>query len=62
MGGRTSAASKNKWNAANYDRINFVIEKGKKEMIKAHADQQGESVNAFIKRAIENQIERDNGK
>ena len=33
--------------------------KGEKEKIKAHAESMGESVNSFIGRAIENQMERD---
>lgn len=49
-----------KYNAANYDRIELRVDKGRKEAIKAHADSMGESVNSFINRAINNQIERDN--
>ena len=44
----------NKYMAANYDRINLTVEKGRKEIIKAHAEARGESVNGFINRAIEN--------
>ena len=36
-----------------YDRINLTVPKGKKEIIKAEADKYGESVNAYILRAIE---------
>ena len=36
--------------------------KGRKEIIKDHALQRGESMNAFIIRAIDNQLERDNAK
>lgn len=49
----------NKYMANNYDRINLTVPKGQKDEIKAHADNMGESVNGFINRAIENQIERD---
>lgn len=35
-----------------YDRINLTVPKGEKENIKAHAESRGESVNAFINRAI----------
>lgn len=45
--------------AANYDRINLTVEKGRKEIIKAHAEARGESVNGFINRAIENQMDID---
>ncbi len=50
----------NKYMAANYDRINLTVQKGKKETIKAHAEAQGESLNAFINRAITETMERDN--
>lgn len=45
-----------------YDRINLTIPKGKKENIKAHAEKTGESVNAFIGRAIAETMERDAAK
>ena len=49
----------NKYMAANYDRINLTVPKGKKETIQAHAEAQGESVNGFINRAIDRQISQD---
>lgn len=51
----------NKYMAANYDRINLTVPKGKKDKIKSHAEGKGESVNAFINRAIDEAIERDKG-
>ena len=42
----------NKYMAANYDRINLTVPKGRKDEIQAFAAQTGESVNGFIKRAI----------
>ena len=59
MGGKTSAASKNKWIASAYDRVNLTVPKGKKDEIKSHAESTGESVNGFINRAIDEAIERD---
>lgn len=59
MGGRTSAASKNKWMAKAYDRVNLTMPKGRKEVIQAHAEARGESVNGFINRAIDHEMERD---
>ena len=59
MGGKTSAKSKNTWIASAYDRINLTVPKGQKEVIKSHAEAQGESVNGFINRAIEETMERD---
>ncbi len=49
----------NKYMAANYDRINLTVLKGRKDIIKAHADSKGESVNAFINRAIDETMERE---
>ena len=48
-----------KYVAANYDRIEFKTIKGKKAEYQAHAEKRGESLNQFINRAVENQIERD---
>lgn len=48
-----------KYNAANYDRVELRLDKGQKEVVKAHADTQGESLNAFINRAITETIARD---
>ena len=49
-----------KYNAANYDRVELRLEKGRKEVTKAHAEAHGESLNAFINRAISETMERDN--
>ena len=43
----------NKYVKNNYDEIKVRMPKGKKEVIQAHAAQQGESVNAYINRAID---------
>ena len=58
---KVRAAIKNKWNEANYDRINLVVSKGEKDRIRIHAGKRGESINAFINSAIHETIERDNG-
>ena len=50
----------NKYMKSNYDRVNLVMPKGKKGIIQAHAAQQGESVNAYINRAIDEAMQRDN--
>lgn len=51
--GKTSSTVKNRWNDKTYDRINVLVKKGQKSRIKAVAAMKGESVNAFINRAIE---------
>lgn len=50
---------RNSWIAEKLDRINLTVPKGQKEQIKAHAEAQGESVNAFINRAIAETMDRD---
>ena len=50
-----------KYMKENYDEIKIRIVKGEKDRIKAHAEQRSESVNGFIKRAIDETIERDGG-
>lgn len=42
-----------------YDRIEVKVVKGKKDTIQAHAEARGESLNAFINRAITETMERD---
>lgn len=51
-----------KWDGENLDRISIALPKGSKELIKAHADSIGESMNAFINRAITETIKRDTEK
>lgn len=58
MAGKTDY--KNKWQQENRERINLVVAKGQKDIIKAHADALGESVNGFLNRAITETMERDN--
>ena len=57
---KAQQASVNKYVKANYDRINVTVPKGKRELLKAHAEALGESVNGFINRAIEETMQRDN--
>lgn len=49
----------NKFIAKAYDRINLTVPKGKKEIIQAHAEARGESVNGFLNRAAEETMDRD---
>ena len=59
------AERKAKWQndyiARTYDRVNLTMPKGRKEVIQAKADAQGESVNAYINKAIEQRMEREAG-
>ena len=49
----------NKYVKNNYDEVKLRMPKGKKDVIQAHAAQQGESVNAYINRAIDEAMQRD---
>lgn len=47
-----------KYNAANYERVELRMEKGKKDIVKAFAESHGESLNAFVNRAIDEAMQR----
>ena len=38
----------NKYNATAYDRLNIVIPKGRRETVKAFAEERGESINGLV--------------
>ena len=59
--GKASTKAKNKYNAKAYDNLRIIVKKGQKEIIRAHAEKHGESLNGFVGRAIDETIERDNG-
>lgn len=44
----------------NYDEIKIRVEKGHRDVIKAAATAAGESVNGYIKKAVDQRMERDN--
>ena len=45
----------------NYDRIEIKVSKGKKAVIETAAQEQNESVNAYIKKAIQSRYTADTG-
>lgn len=57
--GTPQTRAKNKYNAKAYDRVALQVKKGRKDIIKQHAEQHGESLNGFINRAIDETMERD---
>ncbi|OUM21682.1 hypothetical protein [Butyricicoccus porcorum] len=57
--GKPSTAAQNRYIAKAYDRVNLTLPKGRKEEVKAHAEQRGESLNGFIQRAIDETMQRD---
>ncbi|MCI8385122.1 MAG: hypothetical protein HFE95_01585 [Acutalibacter sp.] len=50
-----------KYMKENYDVFQIRMPKGRKAVIQAHAQAQGESVNGFVNRAIDETMERDKG-
>ena len=57
--GKTSATVKNRYNEKAYDRINVVVPKGQKEIIKKLAESKGESVNGLIQRLITEEMKKE---
>lgn len=53
MGGKTSYQSIKKYEDKTYERINILVPKGKRDVLKAYADAHGMSVNELIKQAIQ---------
>lgn len=49
---------KNKFNQEKYDRINLIVPKGKKETIKEYAESKNESVNGYINRLIDEDMQK----
>ena len=50
----------NTWQKENKERINFLMDKGTKERIKAAADQAGQTSSEFIREAIEEKLIKSN--
>lgn len=59
MGGKTSTASKRKWNNENYEYTQLVTQKGEKERIKQAAKQAGQSVNTYVVEAVRRRMEQE---
>ena len=51
-----------KYEQEKVDRVIFRVPKGIKEQIQEHAEKQGESLSAFLNRAAQETMERDNQK
>lgn len=59
MGGKNSYESIKRYQDKAYDKVLLRLSKGKKELIQAHAEALGTSVNGFINRAIDEAMDRD---
>lgn len=51
---------KRKFNEEKYDRVGLYLKHGEKERWQSEADRQGVSLSEFIKRCVNEKIERDN--
>lgn len=51
-----------KWNREKVDDLRIRVPKGLREIIREHASRQGETINAFVFRAISEAMERDDNK
>ena len=56
------ARSAKKYLKETVEDVRIRVPKGQKAVIKAHADKNGESMNQFVIRAINETMERDSGK
>lgn len=50
-----------KWQQEKIDDVRFRVPKGKKAEMQAHAASKGESLNAFLNRAVDECMERERG-
>lgn len=55
---RTSPAAHNAYNKRVYDRVGVMLPKGSLDPLKLAAKEAGQSVNAYIKQAIAERMER----
>lgn len=56
--GSAQTRANNKYQSKKYDRVTIVVPKGRKAELQAAAQEQGESLNGFISKAIEERTER----
>ncbi|WP_405354417.1 antitoxin [Ruminococcus sp.] len=57
MAGKTEY--KNKWQSENCERISLVVKKGKKQIIKDFAAENGYTLNGFVNSAIDEKMQRE---
>ena len=50
-----------RYNKKTYDRINIIVKKGQREVIKNFAAQQGKSLNRFVLDAVEAEMNKQKG-
>ena len=55
---KAQTKASNKYQAKRYDRIALLVEKGERELIKAYAESQGKSLNAYINDLIKADMQK----
>ena len=58
--GKTSVEVKERYNKKVYEDIRLRVKKGQKEMIQAHAESIGKSINGYIVDLIEDDMKKEN--
>ena len=56
MNGKTSATVKNRYRDKTFDRVEFLVKKGQKQVIKDFAETKGLSLNAYINKLINDDL------
>ena len=56
--GTAATKAKNKYNAANYDRLSPFVRKGKKDRYRAASEAAGYSLNEFMEKAMDTLAEQ----
>lgn len=56
--GKTSIAATARYRAKAYDQVSFVVPKGQREVYKAFAASQGETLAGMVKRLLDAEMER----
>ena len=59
--GTAATKAKNKYNAANYDRLSPFVKKGKKDRYRAAAEAAGDSRNEVMEKAMDTRAEQSLG-
>jgi len=49
----------NEYNKAAYDRVSLMLKRGQKEVLQSVAKSKGETLNTYIRKAIEDRLKRD---
>lgn len=56
-----ATAYKNKWQSDNCDRVSLTVKKGTKQSLQDIAKEKGESINGYIKNAVQARFKADTG-